>query len=207
MNPFNDEPLTADQLKKDTLCYLSVQQRQVKSSRLFLGHIHDVNVQRLSIHYNVPENAFKEVKPNEEKLWMLLVKSKQETIFFQKGIPTDFIDEIVDLNQFQNFDDAYHQLMIDITRLALESLKLVTPKNDDTKALYISGGFSRNDLFIRLLATAAHNKAVYTSEVDNATALGAALVIQTRNERTTRNINLGLKKVSPYRIKGLQYPL
>ena len=51
MNPFNREPLTTEQLRKDSLCYMSIQQQQVKSSRLFMGHIHDVNVERLNSRF------------------------------------------------------------------------------------------------------------------------------------------------------------
>jgi hypothetical protein len=53
MNPFNSEPLTAEKLKSDSLFYMSIQQKQVKSSRLFMGHIHGVNVQRLAKHFGV----------------------------------------------------------------------------------------------------------------------------------------------------------
>ena len=90
MNPFNNEPLTADQLNKDSLCYLSVTKNQVKSSRLFLGYIHDTNVKRLSAHYDVPEDYFKDVKPAEEILTQLLAKSSGDPCFFHDGIQSGF---------------------------------------------------------------------------------------------------------------------
>jgi sugar (pentulose or hexulose) kinase len=199
MNPFNYEPLTADQLRKDTLCYLSVEEKQVKSSRLFMGHIHDVNVRRLSLHFKVLEDYFKQVKSNEKTLLHILAKNKQRHVFFQKGFPAGYVDEAVDLNQFENFDEAYCQFIFDITAHAVSSLKLVIARNDDTKVIYVSGGFSRNELFVRLLATAFPGKRIYTSEVDNATALGAALVLNTVKDNIIgRNINLGLKEASPY---------
>ena len=37
MNPYNDEPLTSDQLYSDCLCFLTPGKQQVKSSRLFYG--------------------------------------------------------------------------------------------------------------------------------------------------------------------------
>jgi glycerol kinase len=41
----------------------------------------------------------------------------------------------------------------------------------------VDGGFSRNDIFMNLLAEAFFDKEVYASEIAQATALGAALVI------------------------------
>jgi sugar (pentulose or hexulose) kinase len=199
MNPFNYEPLTADQLRKDTLCYISAGQKQVKSSRLFMGHIHDINVKRISLHFKVPEDYFKQVRAAEKTISHLLANGKQKHIFFQNGFPSGYIDEGVDLNQFENLDEAYCQFIFDITAHAVSSLKMVVANDDDTKIIYVSGGFSRNELFVRLLATALPGKKVYTSEVDNATALGAALVLNTvKDSITAGNINLGLKVASPY---------
>ena len=203
MNPFNNEPLTAEQLKKDALCYMSVHERQVKSSRLFLGHIHEVNVKRLTDHFKISDCAYKEVKVNEELLRQLLSPKKHKSVFFENGVPAGYTNESIDLTQFKSFDIAYHQLMIDLTFLAVEALNLIVPEEDETEVLYISGGFARNELFIQLLATAFPKKKVYTSEVDNATALGAALVIHSATyEKAIQNINLGLKECFPYKIKG-----
>jgi sugar (pentulose or hexulose) kinase len=49
MNPFNTEKLTAEQLDHDCLCYMSITKQPVKSSRLFLGHLHEVAVDKLII--------------------------------------------------------------------------------------------------------------------------------------------------------------
>ena len=53
MNPYNHESLTAEELKQDCLCYMSVNRKPVKSSRFFLGHIHDVNVDLLESTFRV----------------------------------------------------------------------------------------------------------------------------------------------------------
>jgi sugar (pentulose or hexulose) kinase len=176
MNPFNREPLTTEQLRKDSLCYMSIQQQQVKSSRLFMGHIHDVNVERLSQHFGVEAGFYKTVRTNAEKILKLL-NHKQGRTFFRQGIPADFIDRQVDLSTFASFDEAYHHLMFDLVDLCLESLSLIIPADDQTKVVYVSGGFARNELFVRLLASRLPGKKVYTSEMDNATALGAAMVV------------------------------
>jgi len=196
MNPFNTEALTAEQLRKDSLCYLSIQQQQVKSSRLFLGHIHDVNVERLSKHFGVLAGHYKTIKSNSDKINKLL-KNNQGRIFFRQGVPDDYIDSSVDLSRFLTFADAYVQLMHDLVDLCLESISLIIPADDKTSVVYISGGFARNELFVRLLASRLPNKKVYTSEIDNSTALGAAMVVwEAAFGEDMPSINLGLKEVT-----------
>jgi sugar (pentulose or hexulose) kinase len=176
MNPFNSEPLTMEQLRKDCLCYMSVNQQQVKSSRLFLGHIHDVNVERLNAHFGADANLYKKVKPDPKIVSGLLHKPAGR-VFFKNQIPAEYVDTTVDLLKFSSFEEAYHQLVHDVVSLAMDSLDLIIPADDKTKVVYVSGGFARSELFVRFLATSLPDKKVYTSEVDNATALGAAMVV------------------------------
>lgn len=195
MNPFNKEPLTSAQLRRDTLCYMSIQQQQVKSSRLFLGHIHDVHVERLSKYFGVVAGHYKTIKTTAEKIDRLLRNSKGR-IFFRQGVPADYVDLSVELSQFLTFADAYQQLMAELVDLCLESLDLIIPAEDHTKTVYISGGFARNELFVRLLAARLPDKRVYTSEVDNATALGAAMVVwEYAFGGSLPEINLGLREI------------
>jgi sugar (pentulose or hexulose) kinase len=176
MNPFNAEPLTKEQLQHDSLCYMSIQQEQVKSSRLFMGHIHDVNVEKLNRHYGVTADHYKTVKTNSGKISKLM-STGQGRHFVRDGIPADYIDQTADLSHYLTFADAYHQLMADLVDLCIGSLSLILPAQDETRVIYVSGGFARNELFVRLLAARLPQKKVFTSEVDNATALGAAMVV------------------------------
>ncbi len=47
LNPFNDSPLTDQELEKDALCYLSFQGKPVKAARLFAGNMHAEEVSKL----------------------------------------------------------------------------------------------------------------------------------------------------------------
>ena len=67
---------------------------------------------------------------------------------------------------------------------------MVIPSNDETSYIYITGGFSKNDHFLTLITEAFPGKEVYTSEVANASALGAALVIS----ESKPLLNLGLTR-------------
>ncbi|MGW8314810.1 MAG: FGGY-family carbohydrate kinase [Bacteroidales bacterium] len=176
MNPFNKEPLTTEQLRKDCLSYMSVQQNPVKSSRLFMGKIHDVNVEGLSQHFGVDSGLYKQISLDAS-----LLKSLQERnrgrVFFRNGIPVELLDETPDLSAFGDFGEAYHQLMVDLTDLTVEAIRLIIPENDTAQKIYISGGFSKNPIFLHLIEVAFPDKRIITSEVANGTSLGAALVL------------------------------
>jgi sugar (pentulose or hexulose) kinase len=176
MNPFNNQPLTRDQLAADTLCYMNINREQVKSSRLFLGHIHDVNVDRLNKYYGVVHEHYKTIKAKKDKINRYL-NSPKGRVFFRNGIPSDYTDKLVDLMQFLTFADAYYQLMADLTDLCMQSISCILPDNDRNNVVYITGGFARNELFVQMMAFRLQGKMIYTSEIDNATALGAAMVI------------------------------
>lgn len=195
MNPFNDSPLTADQLKQDCLCFMSINQKPVKSSRLFMGHIHDVNVERMVKYFKVDGNHYKKVGVIEPFVNKMLADGEKGKCFFANGIPAGFVDESVDLSQFNDFDEAYNRLMFDITLETKKALGLVLSDADGVKNMFVSGGFARNVIFVKLLANFFPNLKVYTSEVDNSSALGAALVIFNKLFPNAKpNIDLGLKE-------------
>lgn len=203
MNPFNEEKLTSDQLEKDTLCFLSVQQKQVKSSRLFMGHIHKKIAEKLSEYFQKPKDHYQFVKAAPSIFEDLLAKNKAN-VFFPNGVSENADECISDLEQFDSFEEAYHQLNIDLIKLAKERIEIISGDNDST-AIYITGGFSRNELYTRLLATEFPDKTIYTSEIDNATALGAALITRNalKNEQnySSNTIDLGIRKVFPFEFK------
>lgn len=192
MNPFNHTPLTENELLNDCLCYMSIHQKPVKSSRLFMGHIHDVNTNRLVKYYKVSPDQYKKVKTNEGYIKNILKAGESSKVFFAKGMPNDYIDMSVDLSQFASFDEAYHQFMFDLTDECAKSIRLVSSKGDNVKNFFVSGGFARNEIFVRLLGNFFPGKTVYTSEVDNSSALGAALVIWDKLE-SGKNPHIDLK--------------
>lgn len=201
MNPFNNTPLTADQLQKDCLCYMSYEGKPVKSSRVFLGHLHDLNVNALTKYFKVPEDAFKKVKADEAILRKILNRPFGSRVFFNKGVSYDLPDTSVDLSKFSSFEEAYHQLMADLTTLVADSIRLILSDRDDTKHIYVSGGFAHNAIFTRLLASTFRDKEVYISEVAEATALGAALIGRRfLTDTADCKVDLGLEQQFPVSI-------
>ena len=178
MNPFNSEPLTANQLEQDCLCFLSPDKQQVKSSRLFMGHFHEVWAEKLATHFKTEGSYFKYVKCDENLLAQQKERFGSTSVFFPNG--KESFDEglkSVDLSMFASYEEAYTKLMVDLTALNITAINLVIPQNDTTSKLYISGGFARNPIYIHLLKEYFTQKEIITSEIDNASALGAALVV------------------------------
>jgi len=195
MNPFNEEILTSDQLDRDCLCYMSITKNPVKSSRLFLGHLHELAAARLSDHFHKPADYFKTVKTNDKLLEICRKKCGEKRFFFDTAPYSRELKDKYDFFVFKTFEEGYHQLMVELSELTIESIDLVLPADDDIENIYITGGFSKNPLFLRLIADSYITKNVYTSEIHSATALGAALVVLSALFPDRKpDLNLGLTR-------------
>ena len=85
--------------------------------------------------------------------------------------------------------------MRELSDLTVEAMDLIISSDDGIKNIYITGTFSSNPLFLRLISDAYPVKNIYTSEVLYATALGAALVILDSLDSTKKPVlNLGLNR-------------
>ena len=188
MNPFNSEILTTEQLDSDCLCYLSINRQPVKSSRFWLGHLHETAAKQISSHFYKPEDHFKKVKLDKELLSVNKSRFGDRKRFFKPYSFLRELNETVDMYEFSSFEAAYHQLMQELTDLTIESVRLIIPEGDETSNIYITGGFSGNPIFLHLICLAFPDKKIWTSEIGNASALGAALVIS----GDVPLINLGL---------------
>ncbi len=159
-----------------------------------MGRIHDVNVAHLNKLYGMEKSAYKTVALDEKMIRALKQKSNGKRVFFFGGVPEDYVDSSIKKETFDNFEEAYHQLIMDLVDLTEESIGLIIGKEDHTKDMYISGGFSKNPIFLKLLASRFPNKRLFTSEVTNSTSLGAALVLwKGIDANFNPAINLGLK--------------
>jgi len=178
MNPFNDEPLTSQQLHSDCLCFLTPKKEQVKSSRLFMGYFHEKLVEKLNSHYNIEDNYYKTIPYQSELERALNMKFGNKEVFFPEGL-SSFDEGLnkIDLSEFASFDEAYTRMVMELTQKCIASIGLIIPANDETDILYVSGGFARNPIYLNILTNHYKGKKVFTSEIDNASALGAALVI------------------------------
>lgn len=170
LNPFNNSPLTTEELKQDCLCYLHYQGKPVKASRLFSGPEYEEGVKRITEHFNQNAIKYRTIEFNPE------ITAALQKNGFGNGEKTLFAER--HLSSFVSDEEAYHQLMIDIIKQQVKSTQLVL-NGSPVKRLFVDGGFSRNAVYMNLLAIAFPQLEVYAASMAQATALGAALAIHT----------------------------
>jgi len=194
LNPFNESPLTDHELSQDCLCYLSYQATPVKASRLFAGNDHEVQTKRMANHFNKDQHAYKSMVFDPALIASLRSSQRTNHSFISAS---GFKAEAVDLSAFSSYEEAYHKLMMDIVDRQKISTELVL-KNTSVKKIFVDGGFSKNPLFMHLLALAFPNGEVYGATIAQATALGAGLAIHGYWNKTSISKNLiDLKRYAP----------
>ncbi len=156
LNPFNSDPLTQKELHQDCLCYLSYEGKPVKASRLLAGHEHEQIVRRLADRFNVNENYFNSVR------------------FAGALVKTPFNNS--DNQEFDNCEQAYHTLVHALVQKQVDSTSLIV--NREVSRIFVDGGFSKNDVFMNILAQCFPSLPVYATSLAQATALGAALIME-----------------------------
>ena len=193
MNPFNDTPLTQEELKKDCLCYLQYKQKPVKSARLFSGNEHEVQIKKIAKHFGLPEDFYKEITYNKDVIADLRITNFKESSFNTDTYIEKCPFENRNLDRFKNHDVAYHQLIMDIIAQQILSTRLVI-HNSPVKKIFVDGGFSKNSIFMNLLAQAFPEMEVYAASMAQASALGAALAIHNSwNPKPIQNDLIDLK--------------
>lgn len=170
MNPFNTSQLTFEELQNDCLCFLHYKEKPVKAARLFAGNEHEIQTNKIATHFDLSLDAFKKVAFDKGIIANLRKYNSKNSDLD----PTSFGKR--NLNNFENYEIAYHQLMLDIVTQQVISTNLVI-HNSPVKKVFVDGGFSKNAVFMNLLAEAFPDMEVYAASMAQASALGAALAI------------------------------
>ena len=167
LNPFNKAPLTEAELNNDCLCYLQYQGLPVKANRLFAGYEHEQQVKKLSAHFSKPVDHYKQISYNE-----VITKKLNGDTFIED------VKSIADLqiDTFSSYEAAYHKLMINIVKRQVTSTTAII-KDTGVKRIFVDGGFSKNPIYMNLLAQAFPLLEVFAASMAQATAIGAALAI------------------------------
>lgn len=177
LNPFNQTTLTGEELRQDCLCYMEYRGKPVKASRLFAGYDHEQQVKRLAAFFNVQPDAYKGVKWNPDLLAKLsvMLPAKEATRQMQALMPESAFAGR-DLAQFSSYEEAYHQFIRDLMEQQVASANLVMT-GQQTRKIFVDGGFSRNPVYMNLLAAAYPGIDVYAASVAQASAIGAAMAV------------------------------
>lgn len=174
LNPFNQEPLTKEELKQDCLCYMHYKGKPIKASRIFAGYEHEVQLKRIAEHFDRAAYLFKHLKFNPSMI-LKLANKVPENLTAQTEFSANSAFPDRDLNLFQTAEEAYHQLIFDLVKQQIYSLILVL--NSGVKRVFVDGGFGKNAIYMHLLATSIPDIEVYASSVSQATSIGTALAI------------------------------
>jgi sugar (pentulose or hexulose) kinase len=178
LNPFNHTPLTTTDLENDCLCYLSYRGMPVKASRLFAGHEHEQQVKRISEHFKTYPGVYKTIS-YDARIIGRLEKNGIERGTLLSWDNYDLKESGFskrDLSQFSSDIEAYHQLMLDIAKQQYISTLYVL-KGAEVKRIFVDGGFSKNSIFMNLLASFFPEMEIFAASMAQATAIGTALSI------------------------------
>ena len=176
MNPFSKEQLTQSQLENNCLCYLTTDKKQVKSSMQFLGHVHEMNVLEFSSFFEKESDYYFNIALDKDACIKTFKDSKK--IFFPNGIPDNYKADFSQLRSFNNFDEAYNQLLFEISQMVFSGLGNILDKENKLKNIYVSGGFNKNVFFMEYLSLMMPDLNIEPSKVKNTSALGAALLMK-----------------------------
>lgn len=169
LNPFNREPLTAGELARDCLCYLTPEGKPVKAARYFGGHEHDEAAKKIAADCRVPPDFYKKMSPGVDS-----------------GV------------NFRNARAAYAVFMRGMVEKQADSTRLAIGSSP-VRRIFVDGGFSENELYLHLLAGHFPGTEIYAAEVAQATALGAALAVHARWNRKPMPADMVALKKFPAR--------
>ncbi len=180
-NPFNADPLTAEELQKDCLSYLTYEGKPVKASRIFLGHEHEVQQKALADFFSLNAEAHKAV-PFDESIYQSLFRENDPNKTFiplgMEGSGPIYQKQSgrTQYDRFASYPEAQHQLIRDLVQWQMLSIDLVDPRREIRKIILV-GGFSKSKLFIEILKREMNDRVILQSDHPRASALGAAWLV------------------------------
>jgi len=173
LNPFASTPLNKKETAQGGLYYMQTDGSPVKAARLFLGHEYEHQVKKLSQQFGVSQEDHKTIRFNPtvyQKLkdgpapqfeWIGLAQNLKKTT------PLTYV----------SFEEAYHHLIMALVALQVKSLRLAQGKTP-LKQVFVEGGFTNNEIFLKLLCLLMPNMEIYSSQLAQGSALGAALLMR-----------------------------
>ena len=160
LNPFNNSPLSQEELQNDCLCYLQPSGKPIKASRFFGGQIHQENVAKIAAQFNITSDEILQINYSDEDVSLFLKHLGNQ--------------------EFLNCSDAKTSYFVMMEQLIVRQ-KLSTDwvlQTAEVDEIVVDGGFAKNRLFMNLLQLAYPNKLVTASELSQGSSLGAAIVLK-----------------------------
>tara|TARA_R110002049_G_scaffold211595_5_gene382563 strand:+ start:445 stop:1815 length:1371 start_codon:yes stop_codon:yes gene_type:complete len=196
-NPFTEKPISEDTSDKDAINYMRINGKPVKASRLFLGNEYKLQVAKLDKRFGVNDDYHRSVKFDYDTYFEIIQDFKH--CYKWESIVDEDMPEQTQMS-YHKYEHAYHQLMTELVLLQIKCIKKAI--GDDTiLRLYVDGGFSDNDVYIKLLSHYFRDKKLRTTNASLGSALGAAISISDAklNSKFLKK-NYALKKHVPFII-------
>jgi len=198
-NPFTENPISDDIFSKDTINYMRINGKPVKASRLFLGNEYKLQVAKLDRHFGVSDEHHRAVKFYYDTYFEIMQDFKH--CYKWESIVDENMPEKTQIS-YHKYEHAYHQLMIELVLLQINCIKEALGDNNIAR-IYVDGGFSNNDIYIKLLSHHFRDKKLSTTDASLGSALGAAISISDNklNSKFLKE-NYALKKHVPFIVSG-----
>ena len=183
LNPFNQQPLTQELLRRDGLRFLSPTGGPTLAARLFLGREHDYQVQRIAEHFGVQPDFYHSLltaRPPDAAAAPFTPWCMAGTGPFPEQPAAEW-----DLAGFGTAGEAYQHLMHGLVGLLKASIDLVRRGEN---IIFVDGGFARNPLFRQVLGGHYPGVSIRTLEVPQATALGGLLHLEQGEARKRKTV-------------------
>lgn len=175
LNGFSRDVLTEKDLHNDCLNYMRIDGSPVRACRLFLGNEYRTQVQHLYQYFNKANGYHRDVLFDRE-IYMKLKQRSQHCFRFEQISISRSQPAETDLDQFETFEEALHQLHLELVELQEKCMERAIGTTDINK-IYIDGGFADNDLYVCMLADFFPEYKLRTTKSPLGSALGAAIVI------------------------------
>ncbi len=197
LNPMSNDPLNDEDLKNDCLNFLRTDGKTVRAARLFLGNEYRLKIEELNLHFHKDENYHQRII-FDQQLFFKLKKNEVNQFHFESiDIPRDQ-PERTHLKLFKNYEQAYHQLMLELVELQVSAVKRAIGKASINK-IYVDGGFVDNEVFIKLLSFYFQECKIRTTQSPLGSALGAAAIISGKKMgRKFLKKHYAMKKQPPF---------
>lgn len=198
LNPFVSYSISENKESSDFINYMRINGKPVKATRLFLGNEYKLQVKKLNEQFGVSEDYHRAVKFDYDTYFEII--KDFDYMFKWESIADENMPSKTNL-PYNKFEHAYHQLMTELVLLQIKSIKKVIG-DGEIKRLYVDGGFSDNDLYIKLLSHYFRDKKLRTTDSSLGSSLGAAIAISDKklNSKFLKR-NYSLKKHVPFIIK------
>lgn len=176
LNPFSEDFHKNKDLPEDHLNYMQPDGKPVKATRFFMGKEYQVQTELLTHHYKKTAGYHKTV--TFDRAIYQKISGFNTSMFHFESIRLKRKQlEKTQLDTFLSFEEAYHCLIFELVQLQATVIEKAIG-NTLINKIFIDGGFTDNDIFVKLIAHHFENYKVRTISSPLGSALGAAMMVQ-----------------------------